>query len=190
MNDLPQNELLTAYLDGELTAAEQAETERLLAESPAARQLLEELSPCVICFEPCPGEAHRRFKPSKCCGGRTAHAHRREPGAADDGPMTPAPLGRTFFRRFVNRRTMTWLTLTAAIALIFAISDWRRGVPPIAEGEKKVALVSVHRREVPFRHPAAGLPTMQALRSVLPLPPYRRRNLRRRRKRGRGPLQH
>ena len=43
MNDLPQNELLSAYLDGELTAAEQADVERLLAANPAARQLLDEL---------------------------------------------------------------------------------------------------------------------------------------------------
>ncbi len=43
MNDLPENELLSAYLDGELTAAERAEVERLLAANPAARQLLDEL---------------------------------------------------------------------------------------------------------------------------------------------------
>ena len=43
MHDLSKNELLSAYLDGELTADEQAETARLLASSPAARQLLDEL---------------------------------------------------------------------------------------------------------------------------------------------------
>ena len=43
MKEVPENELLSAYLDGELTAAEQVEVERLLAASPAARQLLEEL---------------------------------------------------------------------------------------------------------------------------------------------------
>lgn len=43
MNDLPDNELLSAYLDGELTAAEQAEVERLLRRSPHARKTLEEL---------------------------------------------------------------------------------------------------------------------------------------------------
>ena len=43
MNDLSQNELLSAYLDGEFSAAEQAEVERLLAARPAARQLLDDL---------------------------------------------------------------------------------------------------------------------------------------------------
>jgi anti-sigma factor RsiW len=41
MKDVPENELFSAYLDGELTADEQAEMEQLLATSPAARQLIE-----------------------------------------------------------------------------------------------------------------------------------------------------
>ncbi|HYW80427.1 MAG TPA: zf-HC2 domain-containing protein, partial [Thermoguttaceae bacterium] len=43
MKNLPENELFSAYLDGELTAEEQAQVERMLAESPAARQLLDQL---------------------------------------------------------------------------------------------------------------------------------------------------
>ena len=43
MSDFADEELLSAYLDGELTAAEQARVERLLAEQPESRQLLEEL---------------------------------------------------------------------------------------------------------------------------------------------------
>jgi len=43
MNDVPDTELFSAYLDGELTADEHARVEQLLAASPVARQLLEEL---------------------------------------------------------------------------------------------------------------------------------------------------
>ena len=43
MNDPSENELLSAYLDGELTADERAEVERLLAANPAAREALDEL---------------------------------------------------------------------------------------------------------------------------------------------------
>ena len=43
MNDMPQDELLSAYLDGELSDEERAEVERLLAASPENRQLLDEL---------------------------------------------------------------------------------------------------------------------------------------------------
>lgn len=43
MTELPHEELLTGYLDGELTAEERAIVERLLHSSAEARQLLEEL---------------------------------------------------------------------------------------------------------------------------------------------------
>ena len=43
MNDVPDTELFGAYLDGELTAAEQVRVEQMLATSPDARQVLEEL---------------------------------------------------------------------------------------------------------------------------------------------------
>ena len=43
MKDVPENELFSAYLDGELTAEEQAEVDRLLTRSPSARQLMDEL---------------------------------------------------------------------------------------------------------------------------------------------------
>jgi len=43
MNHLPDPELFSAYLDGELTAEQQAKMERLLATSAEARQLLEDL---------------------------------------------------------------------------------------------------------------------------------------------------
>ncbi len=43
MNDKPQEELLTAYLDDELAPEERADVERMLAEDAASRQLFEEL---------------------------------------------------------------------------------------------------------------------------------------------------
>jgi negative regulator of sigma E activity len=43
MNQPLENELLSAYLDGELSADEQARVDRLLAENPSARQFLDEL---------------------------------------------------------------------------------------------------------------------------------------------------
>lgn len=43
MTAIPDDELLSAYLDGELTADDSARVERLLAERPESRQLLEDL---------------------------------------------------------------------------------------------------------------------------------------------------
>ncbi len=63
-----------------------------------------------------------------------------EPGAAEDGSMAPVPLGRSVLRRVLNRRTLTWLTLTAAIVLIIKISERWQGVPPLADAERKIAL--------------------------------------------------
>ena len=43
MKNGPENELLSAYLDGEATPQERAEVEKLIASDPAARSLLDEL---------------------------------------------------------------------------------------------------------------------------------------------------
>ena len=43
MNHAAENKLFSAYLDGELTADEEARVEQLLAASPAAQQLMDEL---------------------------------------------------------------------------------------------------------------------------------------------------
>ena len=43
MNHVPDTELFSAYLDGELTADEKLRVEQILAASPEAGQLLEEL---------------------------------------------------------------------------------------------------------------------------------------------------
>src|SRR5262245_881006 len=54
MNHIPDDELLSAYLDGELSAAEQSTVERWLAESAEHRQLLEELRSLSQSFEALP----------------------------------------------------------------------------------------------------------------------------------------
>ncbi len=53
MNEVPETELFSAYVDGELTADEQARVEQLLAASPEARQLLEELRAWAAPYKHC-----------------------------------------------------------------------------------------------------------------------------------------
>ena len=67
MNDLPQNELFSAYLDGELTAAEQAEVERVLAASPDARQLLEELRALSATLQALPQQPSHSMRSNTAC---------------------------------------------------------------------------------------------------------------------------
>lgn len=54
MNSIPDDELLSAYLDGELSEEERARVEQLLAEQPEARQLLDELRALSGGFEALP----------------------------------------------------------------------------------------------------------------------------------------
>ena len=74
MNDSSQHELLSAYLDGELTADEQVQVERLLADDPRAKRLLDELR--VECHAPIPAatEAGREHHRASAPHGRTAEA--------------------------------------------------------------------------------------------------------------------
>ncbi len=57
MNPIPDDELISAYLDGELSEAERARAEAILAEQPEARQLLEDLRALRGGFEGLP--SHR-----------------------------------------------------------------------------------------------------------------------------------
>jgi len=131
MNDLPQNELLSAYLDGELTAAEQADVERLLAASPAARQLLDELRTLSATLQALPQQKLGEDLSQQVL---QIAEHRMltegEPGEASASPIAPVPLGRSVFQRFLTRRTMVWLSLTAAIAIMIVIDEHRRAVQP------------------------------------------------------------
>jgi anti-sigma factor RsiW len=159
MNDLPQNELLSAYLDGELTTAEQAEMERLLAQSPAARQLLEELRSMRSMLQALPQEKLTEDLSRQVL--RVAERRmltEEEPGAAEDGPMALAPLGRSLFKRFLSRRTMAWLAVTAAVLIMVRISERWQNLRPIADVDKEVALAK------PAQPPQSSgpPPTMQA----------------------------
>ena len=119
MNDLPQNELLSAYLDGELTADEQAEAERLLASSPAARQLLDELRALSATLQSLPQQKLGEDLSRQVL--RVAERRMLTEGEPDDA--APVPLSRTVFRRFINRRSMVWLGLTAAVAVMIVIHE-------------------------------------------------------------------
>ncbi len=137
MNDLPQDELFSAYLDGELTAAEQAEMERLLATSPAARQLLDELRTLSMTLQSLPQQ-----KVGEDLGPQVLRVAERRMLTEDgpgDGSDAPVPLARLVFRRFVGGRTLVWLALTLAVAVMITINDRRRQLQPAADMDKEIA---------------------------------------------------
>jgi len=111
-------ELLSAYLDGELTAAEQARVERLLAENPKAKQLLDELRALSATLQSLPQEkigenlapyVLRQAERELLTGSRPAAA-------------APSRL-REMISHMLSRRALAWAGAAVAIAVIFTISE-------------------------------------------------------------------
>ena len=157
MHDLRQNELLSAYLDGELTAAEQAEMEQLLATSPAARQLLDELRALSVTLQALPQEKLGEDLSRQVL--RVAERRMLTEGEPAEMERAPVPLARSVFRRFFNRRAMVWLSLTTAVAVMIAINERRQGVGPAGKAAREVALVKT---QPPAKSPAYQPPSIQA----------------------------
>ncbi len=114
MNDVPDNELLSAYLDGELTAEQQADVERLLAENPAAQQLLDDLRALSSTLQEMP----RHTVPEDLSQQVLRRAERKiltEPPTAAIEPARP------ILRRLMNPRVWAYPALIVAVALIFMV---------------------------------------------------------------------
>ncbi|MEN6450080.1 MAG: hypothetical protein ABFC96_06290 [Thermoguttaceae bacterium] len=123
MNDLSRNELLSAYVDGELTAAEQAKVERLLASDPAARQLVDELRALSATLQSLPQEKLGE----DLTGAVLQAAGRRMITEGEPEEAAAVPLAREVFQRFLSRRTLGWLAVTAAIAVAIWINEqWQK----------------------------------------------------------------
>jgi hypothetical protein len=138
MNNLPEYELLSAYLDGELTAAEQAEVERLLAASPAARRLLDELRALSTTLQDLPQEKLGEDLSRQVL--RIAERRLLTEGEPGDLETAPTPAERSPFRRFFNRRTMVWLSLTTAIALLIVVSEQHNNPQPVQVARRDESL--------------------------------------------------
>lgn len=111
------DELLSAYLDGELSAAERAAVERRLAADPAARQLLEELRGASRALQSLPREVVGRDLSEaiveRVVGGRVSvfdgKAH--SPPETDGGVLPKLTIGR-------SRRGWVWASVAVAAALL------------------------------------------------------------------------
>jgi len=137
MKDVLENELFSAYLDGELTAAEQADVGQLLAHSPAARQLLEELRALSSKLQALPQQKLGEDLSRQVLG--VAQRRMLATSAAPGELPQPAPsTRRAILRRLVGSRAVVWSALAVAVAVILTVMD--RGpkkqiavTPPAAE---------------------------------------------------------
>lgn len=168
MNDPTRNELLSAYLDGELTADEQAEVERLLAADPAARQLLDELRALSVALQTLPREElgeDLSEKVIRAAGRRVLLEGTPEP----DDQNAAVPLSRTILGRVFNTRTVTYASITAALAAVIMLVDPGRNRAPTDKLGKEVAVATPKLEELQLdRHEQDGQglpPTVQSTRN-------------------------
>ncbi len=134
MKNVPENELFSAYLDGELTAAEEVEVERLLRESPAARQLLDELRALSNSLQALPSrkldedlgphvlrQAERRILSGPA--DQTDPANLPSPASRDASSPIGGPLEPWWsWRRRLSPRNLSWSIMAVVTAILVMIA--------------------------------------------------------------------
>lgn len=130
MKDLSENELLSAYLDGELRSDEKARVEELLDRDPAAREFVAELRALGAAVRSLP--AHKLdndFAPrvASLAKGR-AESESGELRVEKDRPSGQGAWRRGLGERFLRPRALMWPGVAVAVALAFWAMDGRR--PP------------------------------------------------------------
>lgn len=159
--NVPENELFSAYVDGELTAAEQADVERLLAASPAARQLVEDLRALSSTLQCLPA---RKLDEDLSQQVLRLAEHRVLSGRTDAEPFSQEPVAspgrwQALVRRWSRPRIWVWPGLAVAVSLLLMVlnpGQSRRMAE--APGEKHVALAPAAPSGTAPELPAIGAP--------------------------------
>ena len=158
----PDNELLSAYLDGEVTADEQAEVERLLAASPEARRLLDELRALSATLQALPQE-----KLGVDLSDEILHAAQRQILTGQHEPPQPASRAVfTWLRGRFTRRSLAWPAVAVVMAIVVMLLERPQPerqrpvavVPKAAESREKVVLEDT-RRELDREPPRLVAPS-------------------------------
>lgn len=141
MSELHENELISAYLDGELSGEERARVEQLLATNADARQLVDELRALSTTLQSLPaqtvGESLSdrvlRIAERRTLAGSVVKTD--EDTSADKEEHRPVR-GRTdwprAFRRLAQPRTILWPAAAVAVAVVIMLSN-RPGAGPQQE---------------------------------------------------------
>lgn len=129
MKKLPDDELLSAYLDDELADVQRSEVEAWLAEDASARQLLEELRSVHATLEGLP-----RLKLGEDLSARVLQMAERRMltgvSAEDEDGAGPTP-PPTSLKRFLNRRGLAWAGLAIAVALLIMVTEREQPAKPV-----------------------------------------------------------
>lgn len=165
MKDLPEHELLSAYLDGELPADERVRVEQLLATNPAARQQLDEMRALSSTLHSLPVQ-----KLNEDLSDRVLRLAERRMLSGTSPAVSPEPLAQSpepgLDWKSIGqglRRPRTWLW--PAIALAVGLLLWVRS--PEAPNPPAGRQVATARKATP----PAEAPSIQAAPSAAPASP-------------------
>jgi len=143
MERLPDDELLSAYLDDELSAEQRAEAKRLTAERPEMRRLLEELRGVRESLHALP--SYRLENDFQAGVLRRAEREMLQDGNAATTTLAAEPPAETGWNADRMRRPLVWSLLAVAAAVVFMFVERRQ-----QNVDRQVA--------VNAPRPAAGLP--------------------------------
>jgi hypothetical protein len=172
MTDKPSNyelddELLSAYLDGELSADERAAVEARLATDPAAQQLLHELRAVSQSVQALPTESLGRDLSEDIIrrARETAPTPGRSTSPTAAGASEPSRLGDTIpkVRIFNSKRAWIWASMALAAGLLIMIvqsgDESAKKLPPVAARNRESADTQLadevgkpSRREISLSH--------------------------------------
>jgi hypothetical protein len=125
------DELLSAFLDGELSPDERAQVEKHLANSEADRLLLAELQSLRTEMAALPPAAISPDFADRVVRAAVAEADKHDPAAA--AASLPPPAARRSSRRWLVRAAVASAAAMAA-SILLVLSSWRRStVPPSGE---------------------------------------------------------
>ncbi len=158
MNLPLEHELLSAYLDGELTAGERARVEQLLADSPAARRVLDELRSVSVTVQGLP-----ELRLAEDLTDRILRQAERAILSGQDAtprvePASPPDSGRyrRLFLRMVTSRGVAWSGAALAIALLIMLSgprEHQRDFARAPEGAAREATPAAPAKSAPEAKP-------------------------------------
>jgi negative regulator of sigma E activity len=141
MKDVPNQELLSAYVDGELTSAEEAQVEKLLAADPAVRQLVDDFRALSATLQAMPEQ-----KLDEDLSQRVLRAAERRVLTGSDERPTPVTAVRPWWkeiswRGMISRRSIVWTSLILVIAALLSWNEREKNRP-----DRPVA-VAAHRED-------------------------------------------
>ncbi len=163
MLDLPENELFSAYIDGELTAEEQADVEQILNDNPEARQLVDELRSLSSSLQSLPA-----YKLDEDLASRVLRQAEREMLAEPAAPLpkfhqvdVPGVKPTSWARRLLRPRNFAWSAVAIAVAVILMVdeSDTNNGAANQLADDSKGVLIK----------PLDVVPTVEAVKAP-PIP--------------------